>query len=86
MRLSNVPMSDLRDILGLTDDCFVPGANWLRVVTWTVVRDALGRPVNDCVFADTETGLVVIRDTGIGRYPLRCENRPAPLTVEGMPP
>lgn len=85
MRLTNVPKAELRQVLGLSDWHCADDDEWVRVVVWESVADANGRPVPDCVFVNTETGLVVVRDLTPGAYPLRCENRPAPLTVRGAP-
>lgn len=60
---------------------------WWEHVEIESVVDALGRPVEHCVFACSETGTVVIKDPGArpGVFPYRIHNRPAPLTVTLKP-
>jgi hypothetical protein len=84
MRYATIPAERLRPVLGLTrehveGDWLTPAESWGKHPP----TDADGNPIENCVFCDTETGLVVIEDPkpAEGRFPLRCENRKAPLTV-----
>ena len=90
MRYSTVPAQELAPILGLTAE-HIRG-DWLTRAEWNgPPTDADGNPIQNCVFADTDTGLVVIQDQkpAPGVFPFRCENRKPPIsppTVQAEPP
>lgn len=83
MRYATVPLSELQAILGLVPLELFEIDGWLAPGEPEAVADADGRPVEHAVFADTETGTVVLKDPNpaAGAHPLRVANRRPPLTV-----
>ena len=85
MRYAAVPAKELQPVLGvIPKDGAIP-KDWMTEADLTNVKDADGAVVADCVFVDTDTGLVVIRNPSPapGEFPLRAFSRKPPLTVEG---
>lgn len=78
MRYATIPAKEIAPLLGW-NAAHLDG-EWVKPAEFDGPPvDARGIAISDCVFADTETGLTVIRDSS-GR--LRPHEFKAPLTVK----